>query len=264
MFLKNIPIALGTNILQGEKGKKILKNAFLYGYRHIDTASYYNNINIIGPLINYSRKDFFLTSKLWTEEHGYENAKNCVFRELKKGNLNYIDQFLIHSPLGGKNIETFQALKDLQREKYIKNVGVSNFSIEQLELLREEGLVPSVNQIELNPYNQQKELVKYCKHNNIQVFGWSPLYKGGLVLQDVVLLELAKKYQKTIGQIIIKWIIMKNCGVVTLSTISERLIENLHIGDWILDYEDIEKINTLDIGEPCYKFEQDITSIQDF
>jgi diketogulonate reductase-like aldo/keto reductase len=247
-------IGLGTNIY---KSKNIIEKAIKLGYRHFDSASYYNNAEVLIPisLSDINRKEFFITSKIWDNEKGILKTKYAVLEQLKRSNLKYFDLLLIHTPNGYGNIEAYKCLMELKDEGYIKNIGVSNFNKRQIEKLLDLGLEkPFVNQIEHNLLNQQNDLINYNKSMGINTTGWSPLGKGDKnYFNDKKLELLSKKYNKSIVQIILRWTIQKNISCLVCSTNENRLKENIDIFDFILEEEDILYLNSLNENNTCTK-----------
>ncbi|KAL7674811.1 hypothetical protein ACOME3_001086 [Neoechinorhynchus agilis] len=169
----NIPM-FGLGVYMNEEGRRcveLIKFALSNGYRHIDTAAFYGNEHSVALGIRESgldRSQVFVTSKIWSTDGGYQGTIDHVNNTLRRTQLEYFDLYLIHAPQGGQVPECYRALHDLKRKGLIKSVGVSNFGVHHLQALAEKGLpIPSNNQIELHPWQQKRELVKYCKDNGI-------------------------------------------------------------------------------------------------
>ena len=248
-------IGFGTNIVRSQE---IIKNAIKVGYRHFDTATFYNNISLIGSCINNSgikREDFFITSKLWTEEHGYKECMKTVTNEIKKSKLKYLDLYLIHSPIGGKIKETYKALFELRKENFIKDIGVSNFQIEHLEEIYDYfGCYPKINQIEFNLKNQNKELINFCKSKNIMISIYSPFSKGDFNIE--ILKELENKYNVNKTIILLSWIKTKRFDSVLIhSSNLGRMKENLSTEYINLDYDDILRLDEIDENKSCINWD---------
>ena len=244
-------IGFGTNIV---KSPEIIKNAIKVGYRHFDTATFYNNISLIGKCINNSgikREDFFVTSKLWTDEHGYKECIESVKEEIKKSELGYLDLYLIHSPIGGKLVETYKALFELRSEGLLRNIGVSNFEMEHLIRIHDNfGCYPKINQIEFNIKNQNKELIRFCKQRDIKLCIYSPFSKGDMEIK--ILEELEKKYKVNRTVIILSWIKMKKFDSVLIhSSNLGRMTDNFSQNYIKLDLEDINLLNNLNEDKTC-------------
>ncbi|WP_291628018.1 aldo/keto reductase [Clostridium sp.] len=250
--LKIPSIGFGTYKLgDDEKVINAVDYALKVGYRHIDTAAFYGNEEAIGKALkksNVKRKDIFLATKLWNNCHGYENAMNAFNDSIKRLGVEYLDLYYIHWP-NELNFETWKALEDLYYEGKVKAIGVCNFKIGHLEDLKKTArIMPMVNQVELHPGFTQKEMVKYCEENNIQLIAWSPIMRGRL-LTEPLMIQLSEKYNKTITQIILRWHIQNDIIPIPKSSNEERIKENFNIFDFEISKEDILKIDTLDRNE---------------
>mmetsp|Transcript_4104 Transcript_4104/g.7886 ORF Transcript_4104/g.7886 Transcript_4104/m.7886 type:complete len:242 (+) Transcript_4104:80-805(+) len=224
------------------------------GYRHIDSAIFYDNEAEVGQAIRESkidRKDIFVTSKLWSDNHGQKEAVKAVENSLKAMQTSYIDLYLIHSPYGGNLVSTYEALLGMKKAGKIRSVGVSNFGVQHLEGLRKAGLpTPSVNQIELHPWLQQGEIVDYCTAHKITVEAYSPLTKGQW-LDDEKLGKIAAKHQRSPAQILIRWSLQKGFVVLPKSTNPKRIAENFKLEDFQLDEEDMKVLKGFDADKHC-------------
>ena len=250
-------IGLGTWHIKEQKIiDKMIYNAYQAGYRHIDTASKYQNEKLIGNAIkkyNIDRKSLFLTSKLWKDDKGYERTLKAVEQILNNLQTDYLDLLLIHWPMTSENwkelnIETWKAFEKLYKEKKVRAIGVSNFMVQHLEtLLPNIEIYPMVNQIEFHPGFMQEETLKYCMERNIVVEAWSPLGSGKIFDNDI-LKELSIKYDKSIAQICIRWCLQNNVIPLPKSTNKERIIENISVYDFSITEEDMNKIDLL----PCF------------
>ncbi len=181
-----------------EETAKIVKNALNLGYKMIDTASFYNNEVGIGKGIKESgidRKDIFLVTKLWNDDHGYDNTIEAFNKSLNNLQVDYIDLYLIHWP-NKLNAETWRAFEHLYEVGKIKAIGVCNFKIEHLEELKKTAkIMPMVNQVEIHPFSTKNNIINYCKDNNIKVVAWSPISRGR-VLSNELMIDLSQKYKK--------------------------------------------------------------------
>lgn len=233
-----------------EETAEIIKYALKTGYRHIDTASFYGNELGIGNGIKESgikREEIFLVTKLWNDCHGYDNTIEAFNKSLEKLQTDYIDLYLIHWP-NKLNSETWKAFEDLYRKGRVKAIGVCNFKIGHLEQLKESAeIMPMVNQVEMHPHNIKTEMLNYCNENNIQLVAWSPIMRGRLFSNELMI-GLSQKYKKTIAQIILKWHIQRGVIPIPKSSNEERIKENLDIFDFNISDEDMEAINSLDEG----------------
>ncbi|HNP18267.1 MAG TPA: aldo/keto reductase [Fulvivirga sp.] len=252
-----IPIVgFGTYKATEQEGIEAVKNALISGYRLIDTAAIYGNEEAIGKGIEASgvpREEIIVTTKVWRENLGYEQTNAAFEESLAKLNLNYIDLYLIHWPANAKNYDhwqktnadTWRKMEELQAEGKIKSIGVSNFWQEHLEALFQTAkVIPSVNQIEFHPGYWQPELTKYCIAQGIAVESWSPLARGK-VFGNGILIEIAKKHNKSVSQICLRWIIQHNVIVIPKSTSPERIKENINLFDFELSEEEMKQINNL-------------------
>ena len=198
-------IGFGTSLITGEECVEVIKKAIYVGYKHIDTASAYENEIEIGKAIKESkinREDLFITSKVWKDSMGYENTLKSFENSLKNLDLEYIDLFLIHWPNNrNKKLtnDTWKALEKLYKDGKVKAIGVSNFLKHHLEdLLVDCEIIPMVNQIEFHPGLTRKETIDFCNKNNIVVEAWAPLGKGKMLTNEV-LINIAKRYNKKLA-----------------------------------------------------------------
>lgn len=245
-------IGFGTYKLgEDEEVIKSIKYALEVGYRHIDTATFYGNEEAIGKAIKESdvkREDIFLATKLWNDCHGYENAMNSFNNSIKKLGVDYLDLYYIHWP-NELNNDTWRALEDLNYSGKVKAIGVCNFKIGHLEELKKTArIMPMINQIEIHPGFTQKEMVNYCHGNNIQVVAWSPIMRGRLFTEPLMI-ELSEKYNRTITQIILRWHIQNDIIPIPKSSNKDRIKENIDIFDFQIEKEDMLKIDSLNRGE---------------
>lgn len=249
-------IGFGTYKAQEDEAIASVKKAIETGYRLIDTAAKYENEEAVGKAIKQSgiaREELMITTKLWRENLGYESTKKAFETSLAKLDLDYIDLYLIHWPANAKNYENWQktnndswrAMEELVKEGKIKNIGVSNFWPEHLEpLLDAAEIEPVINQIEFHPGYWQPELARYCKEKNILVEAWSPLARGK-VFESEEIKAIAKKYNKSVAQICLRWILEHNALVIPKSSTPERIEDNFDVFDFQLDAEDIKTIDNL-------------------
>lgn len=245
-------IGFGTYKL-GEEQDVIdrVKLALEIGYRQIDTASFYGNEEGVGKGIAQSgvdRKDIFLVTKLWNDDHGYEETINAFNKSIKKLGVDYLDLYLIHWP-NKLNSETWRAFEDLYKEGKVRAIGVCNFKIGHLEELKKIAkIMPMVNQIEIHPCKTQKDIIEYCTENNIQVVAWGPIMRGK-IFSLPLMLDLAEKYNKSIAQITLRWHIQNGVIPIPKSSNEERIKANIDIFDFNLSNEDMKKIDSLNSNE---------------
>ncbi len=222
------------------------------GYRHIDTATAYFNEEDVGKAIKDSkipREEIFITSKLWLSQYGYENAKKGIERSLKKLDTDYIDLYLLHQPYG--DVEgAWKALEEAKEEGKIKSIGVSNMTVNIWnKFIPDFKIMPAVNQVEYNPFSQQKELKGLLDKSNVKLEAWYPLGHGNNeLLNNEIITKIGEKYNKNAGQIILRFEVQE--GVITLpkSTNPERIKSNLDIFDFELTDEEMNSIRALDTG----------------
>lgn len=228
---------------------KAITTALDIGYRAIDTASLYGNEALVGQAIKASdvkREDLIITTKVWNTDQGYDETLRAFEGSLALLDLDYIDIYLTHWPVPEKYVDTYRAIQRLYDEKLIRAPGVSNHTIDQLEeIKRELSLVPFVNQVEMHPYLQQKQLLEYCQKNKIQVTAWSPLGKGA-ILEDPIIQKIAQKHHVSPAQIILKWHESRGVMSIPKSVTPERIKENYYFYKLELTTEDLTAIDQLE------------------
>ncbi|KAF8674674.1 Aldo kereductase [Rhizoctonia solani] len=221
--------------------------------RHIDSAQMYRNENAVGQAVKESglkREEIFITTKCASRSHGYEKTLAGVDESLSKFGFEYIDLFLIHDPLSGpvKRMEAYKALLECRDKGKIKSIGVSNYGVKHLEEIKQAGLeAPTVNQIELHPWCQQKEIVEYCEKNDIVVQAYCPIVRGEK-WGHPALVELSKKHGRSEAQILIRWSLQKGYVPLPKSTHEERIVENAEVFGFELGSEDMGILDALDEG----------------
>lgn len=246
---------LGLGTYQSENNQEVVdavSYAIQLGYRHIDTASVYGNEEGVGKGIvesGVNREDLFVVSKVWNVDQGYESTLKAFEATLERLGLEYLDLYLIHWPVGGKYKETWRALEKLYADKRIRAIGVSNFMQHHLEdLVATAHVVPMVNQMEFHPYVVQQDLIDFCISKGIQYEAWSPFMQGKVFNLDFCQ-ELAKKYNKSVAQVILRWNLQKGIVTIPKSAKQNRIKANADIFDFEISAEDVAFLDSLDRGE---------------
>lgn len=245
---------LGFGVFQIPDAKECEKSvidAIETGYRLIDTAASYMNEQAVGNAIKncgVAREELFITTKLWVQDTGYENTKKSFHKSLERLQLEYLDLYLIHQPYGDV-FGSWRAMEELYKEGKIRAIGVSNFQPDRImDLLMFGGETPPVvNQVETHPFCQQIENQSFLQENNIQIESWGPFAEGkNDIFQNELLLALSAKYNKSVAQIILRWLTQRGVVVIPKSVRKERMEENFNSLDFELDEADMESIKNLD------------------
>ncbi|WP_139999784.1 aldo/keto reductase [Paenibacillus paridis] len=243
------------NVKQGKDGvfEKTISEAIEAGYRHFDTARIYGNEEALGREIQKSgiaREDFFLTSKVWTTDLGYAQTLRAFEKSCQKLNTNYLDMYLIHFA-APHYVEAWKAMERLYSEGKIRVIGVANFEIEHLEqLMKHAKIAPMINQIETHPEFQQHRLREYMFRHRILHEAWAPLGQGNKALfENKVLKAIARRHQKTVGQVILRWHLNRDTIVIPKSSNPKRIKENIDLFNFNLSDEEMEQIGEMDVGK---------------
>lgn len=220
------------------------------GYRLIDTAQSYMNEEAVGKAIQRSgvaREDLFITTKLWIQSDGYQGTKKSFEASLKKLQLDYLDLYLIHQPFGDVYGE-WRAMEELYKEGKIRAIGVSNFQSDRLiDLIIHNEIVPAVNQVETHPFHQQHEAQQFMVDNKVQIESWGPFAEGkNDMFKNELLQSIGDKYNKSIAQVVLRWLTQRGVVAIPKSVRKERMAENLNSLDFKLEPEEMEKIASLD------------------
>ncbi|RPD47254.1 aldo/keto reductase [Paracnuella aquatica] len=220
------------------------------GYRLIDTAASYFNEEAVGRAIKSSgvpREDLFITTKVWIQTNGYDGTISAFEDSLSKLQLEYLDLYLMHQPYGDV-YGTWRAMQDLYKEGRVKAIGVSNFHPDRLiDLIVHNEIVPAVNQIETHPFHQKIETQQFLQENGVQIQSWGPFAEGkNGIFQNDLLLSIGNKYNKTVAQVILRWLTQRGVVAIPKSVKKERMAENFNIFDFSLSAEDMEAIKALD------------------
>lgn len=253
-------------IPEKEECVRVVKDAIDVGYRLIDTAQAYGNEEAVGEAIRESsvpREDLFITTKVWISNAGYEKAKKSIEESLNKMKLDYLDLVLIHQPLNDY-YGTYRAMQDLYKEGKIKAIGVSNFYPDRLvDLSLFNEIVPAVNQIEVNPFHQQIEAQRVNEKYGVQLQAWAPFAEGrNGMFTNPELKAIGDKYNKSVAQIILRWLLQR--GIIPLSkTVNkERMLQNIDIFNFELNEDDMNKISCLDKKESSFFNHQEASSVE--
>lgn len=244
----------------------VVLTALKTGYRLIDTASSYQNEKAVGDAIRKSgipREELFITTKAYIQEMGYEKTKLAFERSLKNLGLDYLDLYLIHMPFGDY-YGAWRAMEELYEQGKIRAVGVCNFLPDRLlDLCKNVRIRPMINQIEHHPHDQRDEEIALMKKLGVQPEAWAPFAEGlKRMFSEPLILELAQKYHKTPGQILLRWNIENGCAVIPKTVHESRMRENLDIWDFQLSKQDLERMKELDKGVPSMLDTRDINEIE--
>jgi 2,5-diketo-D-gluconate reductase A len=253
-----IPI-LGFGVFQitdPAECERSVVEAIQTGYRHIDTAASYQNEEAVGRGIQQSgvaREKLFITTKLWIQSHGYEGTRKAFDNSLKRLQLDYLDLYLIHQPFGDVYGE-WRAMEELVQQGKVRAIGVSNFQPDRLmDLMIHNQITPAVNQIEVNPFQQQIETQKFLQDNRVQVEAWAPFAEGrNNIFQNETLHSIAAKHNKSVPQVILRWLVQRGIIALAKSTRKERMLENISVFDFELTAEDMAAIASLDTKTSCF------------
>lgn len=226
------------------------------GYRLIDTATVYGNETAVGNAIKKSgvaRNELFITTKLWATDTGYEKTKKAFEKSLNKLQLDYLDLYLIHQPIGDIH-SSWRAMEELYKAGKIRAIGVSNFQSDRvMDLIIFNEIVPAVNQIETHPFNQQIETQQFLKENKVQIQSWASFAEGkNDLFKNELLASIGKKYNKSIAQVVLRWLIQRGVAVIPKSVRKERIEENFNVFDFELSADDMSVIQTLDTKETLF------------
>lgn len=246
-------LGLGTfQIHDPDLCEQIVCQALQMGYRLIDTAAAYLNEEAVGRGIRKSgvpRSEIFVTTKLWIQDAGYESTIRAFEKSLERLQLDYLDLYLIHQPFGDVHC-SWRAMEDLYRAGRTRAIGVSNFQPDRLmDLIVHHQVLPAVNQIEMHPFFQQNTTLAFLRAHNIQIQAWAPFAQGrNNIFENELLSSIARKYGKTVAQVVLRWHLQRGVAVIPKSTHKERIAENLGVFDFSLAPEEMDAIATLDTG----------------
>lgn len=220
------------------------------GYRLIDTAAAYGNEAAVGLAIQKSgvaRSELFINTKLWVSDAGYDNTLKAFDRSMQRLQLDTLDLYLIHQPYGDVH-GAYRAMEELYRQGRVRAIGVSNFHPDRvMDMICHHQVAPAVNQIETHPFHQQMETQQFLQENKVQIESWGPFAEGKHgIFQNELLVSLAAKYQKTVAQIVLRWLTQRGVVAIPKSVRKERIIENLNVFDVDLSAEDMLAVTALD------------------
>lgn len=246
-------VGFGTfQITEPLEAEKAVINAIKSGYRHIDTAQSYMNEEAVGKGISKSgvaRSELFITTKIWVENVSYKGVLDSFERSLKRLDLEYIDLLLIHQPYNDV-YGAWKAMEELQESGRVRAIGVSNFSVDRVvDLAAFNKVTPQVNQIEINPFHQQTETIEALKNEKVVVEAWAPFAEGkNNIFSTPILKDIGDKYNKSVAQVIVRWLVEQDILVLAKSVNINRMKENIDVFDFSLSTEDKEKIAKLDLS----------------
>lgn len=244
---------LGFGVFQipdAQECTRCVVDAIHAGYRLIDTAASYTNEAAVGAAIRQSgvaREDLFVTTKLWVQDTGYERTRQAIDKSLARLQMDYLDLYLIHQPFGDVH-GSWRAMQDAYRSGKLRAIGVSNFHPDRvMDIKAFNEIAPAVNQVEVNPFQQQLESVPFMQSEGVQAQAWAPFAEGrNNLFQNEVLLAIGARYGKSVGQVVLRWLVQRGIGALAKSVRKERMAENLAVFDFQLDDADMARIAALD------------------
>lgn len=243
---------LGFGVFQipDNETERVVTEALETGYRLIDTAASYMNEQAVGNAIrssSISREELFITTKVWVQDAGYDKTISAFQKSLDLLQVDFLDLYLIHQPIGDL-FGSWKAMQELYQAGKIKAIGVANFQPDRLmDLMVNSGFTPAINQIETHPFHQQREAEAFLKMNNVQIQSWGPFAEGkNNIFQNEVLKIIATKHNKSIAQVTLRWLIQRGIVAIPKSVRKERMVENFNIFDFEISNEDMQLVQSLD------------------
>ena len=261
-------LGFGVYQIPEEDCERCVMDAINIGYRLIDTAQSYFNEEAVGRAIEkcgVPREELFVTTKVWIDNYGYDKTRASVLESMRKLRTDYLDLVLLHQPFGDY-YGAYHALEDLYKEGKVRAIGVSNFYPDRLsDIAAFNEIVPQVNQVETNPLNQQIFAQGNMVKNGVQIEAWAPFGEGrNGIFENPVLKEIALKYNKSVAQVILRWLIQRKVVALAKSTHRERIQQNFEVFDFELQAEDMETIRTLDTGKSLFFSHQEASTVDLF